>query len=450
MTLRARLTSAVLLTGLAALWCGMPVRAAAPEDLLSRATEAKEEAQAALEDARQRHLEERRALAAELQQAYDRLDEARDRADRMERALEGLRKAVPEARERKRELQQQRRALLSRAFAALNAEFDESKSLKEQEAELRSLLEQRIDQLAEAAQVRVEEEWVIARDGAARQLPVLRIGTFAAYACGPDRQTCGLLRTDGMETPLVTGPYLSEQQMADLRAAAEGSVARLPVDVDGSLADRPAQEPKSIRSWLKAGGMFVYPIIFVAALGAVLVLERLRYLLSTRRSPALIGEVLERLEQGDEQGAREVLADAQGPTARVMAAGVEARGKSEEERETAMESALLAEAPRLERSLSFLAALAAVAPLLGLLGTVSGMIATFNTISTAGTGNPRLLSGGISEALITTQFGLMVAIPLLLIHAWLQRWVERREAMLEYDAIQVFGLEHHEEEAIAE
>jgi biopolymer transport protein ExbB len=196
--------------------------------------------------------------------------------------------------------------------------------------------------------------------------------------------------------------------------------------------------------------MFVYPIIFVAALGAVLVLERLRYLLSTRRSPALIGGVLERLEQGDERGAREVLADAQGPTARVMAAGVEARGKSEEERETAMESALLAEAPRLERSLSFLAALAAVAPLLGLLGTVSGMIATFNTISTAGTGNPRLLSGGISEALITTQFGLMVAIPLLLIHAWLQRWVERREAMLEYDAIQVFGLEHHEEEAIAE
>jgi biopolymer transport protein ExbB len=291
---------------------------------------------------------------------------------------------------------------------------------------------------------------MIARDGAARQLPVLRIGTFAAYACGADRQTCGLLRTDGMETPLVTGPYLSEPQMADLRAAAEGTIARLSVDVDGSLADRPAQEPKSIRSWLKAGGMFVYPIIFVAALGAVLVLERLRYLLSTRRSPALIGGVLERLEQGDERGAREVLADAQGPTARVMAAGVEARGKSEEERETAMESALLAEAPRLERSLSFLAALAAVAPLLGLLGTVSGMIATFNTISTAGTGNPRLLSGGISEALITTQFGLMVAIPLLLIHAWLQRWVERREAMLEYDAIQVFGLEHHEEEAIAE
>jgi biopolymer transport protein ExbB len=107
-----------------------------------------------------------------------------------------------------------------------------------------------------------------------------------------------------------------------------------------------------------------------------------------------------------------------------------------------MESALLAEAPHLERSLSLLAALAGVAPLLGLLGTVSGMIATFDTISTVGTGNPRLLSGGISEALITTQLGLMVAIPLLLAYAGLERWVQRREAMLEHQAIQVFGFQN--------
>ncbi|MBM4020017.1 MAG: MotA/TolQ/ExbB proton channel family protein [Planctomycetes bacterium] len=110
-----------------------------------------------------------------------------------------------------------------------------------------------------------------------------------------------------------------------------------------------------------------------------------------------------------------------------------------------METALLAEAPKLERSLSLLAALAGVAPLLGLLGTVSGMIATFDTISAAGTGNPRLLSGGLSEALITTQSGLMVAIPLLLVHAWLRRWVERREVMIEHQAVQAFGLGEQDE-----
>ncbi|MGB2822938.1 MAG: MotA/TolQ/ExbB proton channel family protein, partial [Phycisphaerae bacterium] len=152
------------------------------------------------------------------------------------------------------------------------------------------------------------------------------------------------------------------------------------------------------------------------------------------------------LERRDPSAARAAVGTPRTPTARVLLAGVDAVSKSEQEREGAMESTLLAEAPKLERSLSLLGALAGVAPLLGLLGTVSGMIATFDTISVAGTGNPRLLSGGISEALITTQLGLMVAIPLLLAHAWLSRWVERREAMLEHNAIQVFGI-HEEGEA---
>jgi biopolymer transport protein ExbB len=78
------------------------------------------------------------------------------------------------------------------------------------------------------------------------------------------------------------------------------------------------------------------------------------------------------------------------------------------------------------------------------------MIATFDTISAAGTSNPRLLSGGISEALITTQLGLIVAIPLLLAHAWLSRWVRRREAMLEHNAILAFGSEHDTSEEDAD
>ncbi len=455
MKVRKPLTACALLVALAAMVYGPAALGGGSSEadsatLLSRAREAREAAEAALEEARQRRLAERKALAAELQAAYDRLDTARERAGRVNKALKSLRETIPAVRERRRVLEEQRRTLISRAFGALDEQADASRPLGELEGELRSVLTRGIEELAEAGEVRVQKQWVIGRDGAARELPVLRLGAFAAYACGPSRESCGLLRTDGVDTPLVAGPYLDEEQMANLRAAAGGSLNRLPVDVDGALRDRPPQERKSVRSWLKAGGMFVYPIIFVAVLGMLLVLERLGYLLSTRRSPAAIREVLERLEGGDVEGARDALSGARGPTARVMAAGLEARGKSEQERETAMESALLAEAPRMERSLSFLAALAAVAPLLGLLGTVSGMIATFNTISAAGTGNPRLLSGGISEALITTQLGLIVAIPLLLIHAWLQRWVERREAMLEYDAIQVFGLEHHEGEDRAE
>jgi hypothetical protein len=111
-----------------------------------------------------------------------------------------------------------------------------------------------------------------------------------------------------------------------------------------------------------------------------------------------------------------------------------------EKRQALLEAAFLDELPRLQRSLGLLATLAGIAPLLGLLGTVSGMIATFATISQLGTGNPRLLSGGISQALITTQLGLIVAIPLLLAHAWLRRWGKRREAQLEYDTTRACSL----------
>ena len=68
-----------------------------------------------------------------------------------------------------------------------------------------------------------------------------------------------------------------------------------------------------------------------------------------------------------------------------------------------------------------LAVLGAVAPLLGLLGTITGMIETFRVITVHGAGDPRLMSGGISEALVTTEIGLGVAIPVLLVHTWLKR-----------------------------
>jgi biopolymer transport protein ExbB len=99
--------------------------------------------------------------------------------------------------------------------------------------------------------------------------------------------------------------------------------------------------------------------------------------------------------------------------------------------EEAIEEAAVRVLPRLERFLSAIAALAAVAPLLGLLGTVTGMISTFDVITLFGTGDPRLLSGGISEALITTQVGLIIAVPLLLIHRILSGAVERRVSAME-------------------
>ncbi len=90
----------------------------------------------------------------------------------------------------------------------------------------------------------------------------------------------------------------------------------------------------------------------------------------------------------------------------------------------AIEEAILSELPPLKRFLSAIGIMGSISPLLGLLGTVSGMISTFNVITRFGSGDPKLLSGGISEALITTEVGLAIAIPVLLLHNHLSNRVE--------------------------
>ncbi|MCP4718177.1 MAG: MotA/TolQ/ExbB proton channel family protein, partial [Desulfobacteraceae bacterium] len=91
--------------------------------------------------------------------------------------------------------------------------------------------------------------------------------------------------------------------------------------------------------------------------------------------------------------------------------------------DTLVEEKIMTEQGKQERFLSIIGVLASIAPLLGLLGTVTGMISTFRAITIFGTGDPRMMSTGISEALVTTQAGLGIAIPLLLAHHFLKRRV---------------------------
>ncbi len=107
----------------------------------------------------------------------------------------------------------------------------------------------------------------------------------------------------------------------------------------------------------------------------------------------------------------------------------------DKEMENALQEAILGEIPRVERFLSTLGMLAAIAPLLGLLGTVTGMINTFHVITYYGTGDPRMMSGGISEALVTTMLGLSVAIPIMLAHTLLARRVETQISRMEEKSV---------------
>ena len=111
------------------------------------------------------------------------------------------------------------------------------------------------------------------------------------------------------------------------------------------------------------------------------------------------------------------------------------KDRSRSDMENALQEAILGEIPAIERFLSTLGMLAAIAPLMGLLGTVTGMINTFHTITYYGTGDPRMMSGGISEALVTTMLGLAVAIPIMLCHTLLSRMVETQISRMEEKAV---------------
>ena len=96
-----------------------------------------------------------------------------------------------------------------------------------------------------------------------------------------------------------------------------------------------------------------------------------------------------------------------------------------------LDYAVIKEVPKLEGALNIVKVLAAVAPLMGLLGTVIGMIVTFQAITLFGTGDPKLMAGGISQALVTTVLGLIAAIPLLLLHAFAANASRRVSQVLE-------------------
>ena len=146
------------------------------------------------------------------------------------------------------------------------------------------------------------------------------------------------------------------------------------------------------------------------------------------------------LETNNYDEVREYLSARRGAGFRVLKAVASGLEHKPDDIERIMYERMLVEEGRLDRFGTMIVVIAAVAPLLGLLGTVTGMISTFDVITEFGTGNPKLLSGGISEALVTTELGLIVAIPLLLLGNVLNGWALRCKTTLEYNGIKLANL----------
>jgi biopolymer transport protein ExbB/TolQ len=180
----------------------------------------------------------------------------------------------------------------------------------------------------------------------------------------------------------------------------------------------------TIVKFFQEGGLFMYPIAAVLALGIAIAIERWLYLtLTTTKNKALWNAVTPYLKAGNLAGAVQVTSKSQAAIGQIMTYGLNRvrSARRREDVEQAMEESLMEVMPRLEKRTHYLATFANIATLLGLLGTIVGLISAFTAVSTA---NPAekadLLSASISVAMNTTAFGLVVAIPLLLVHTLLQ------------------------------
>lgn len=176
------------------------------------------------------------------------------------------------------------------------------------------------------------------------------------------------------------------------------------------------------------GGVLIYPLILCSILAVGVILERL---IALRQSKILPREIVKLIENySDDHDAKLILRVCEqngGVLARVVQAAVKNRYLNREELKEVVQDTGRRETRTLEKHLVILETIAAVAPLLGLLGTVTGMIRTFTTIAEQGVGQAGNLSGGISEALITTAVGLAIGIPTLIAYNY---FIHRSENLI--------------------
>ena len=257
------------------------------------------------------------------------------------------------------------------------------------------------EEMTEAGKVNVFEAPVVTADGTAAQRSVLRVGTFSAFS-GDD--FLRYVPETGELLVLTRQPAARYRSGARDFAAHPGNIGTITVDpTRGNLLGMLSYTP-SLRERIDQGGIIALIIISLGALGLLLACWRGLYLaVMTLR----VNKQLDNLEAPR----------ASNPLGRVLLAVRGVDLDEEELLQLKLDEAVLAEMPALERGNGVIKLLAATSPLLGLLGTVTGMILTFQAISLFGTGDPKLMAGGISQALVTTVLGLVVAIPLLFSHS---------------------------------
>lgn len=283
-------------------------------------------------------------------------------------------------------------------FLNTMAESTELASLEELERLWISLLEE----MTQSGQVVKFSTAVTEADGAQSERAVVRVGTFNAVSEGQYLRYVPETRQLAELARQPEGRYISAAQ--ELEQTPEGYSAFGVDPSRGAILAALVQRPNAWER-IEQGGLIGFVILAIGLIAAVLIVERTAYL--WREDQRMKAQ-----RQMDELRTDNALG-------RVMLVYQYDTDQNVETLEARLEEAILEQLPILERGLATLGIFAAVAPLLGLLGTVVGMIDTFQSITLFGAGDPRVMSDGISQALVTTQLGLSVAIPIVLLHSLL-------------------------------
>lgn len=266
--------------------------------------------------------------------------------------------------------------------------------------ELRTLWLMLQEEMTESGKVSRFNTSIITAEGKMEARDVTRIGVFTAFS---DGKFLRYLPETGSLVELGRQPVDRLRTLiTDFESTTNGEL--MPVVVDptrGAIMALLVQAP-DFEERIAQGGWIGFIILGLGAIGLLLAIQRFIFL-------GIAG-------RGIAQQQKQTEPSLKNPLGRILS--VYSEGMQDVETlSLKLDEAILREIPKIERGLITLAMLAAIAPMLGLLGTVSGMIETFQSITLFGTGDPKLMSGGISQALVTTELGLAVAIPLLLIHS---------------------------------
>jgi len=255
-------------------------------------------------------------------------------------------------------------------------------------------------EIVESGKVVKFQAQVVANDGKSNSATVTRVGVFNASSAGK------FVRYIPETRQIVTLARQPESRYVNAAEALEkndsGTVDGVVDPSRGAILSLLIQVPDVVER-IEQGKLVGYIILVLGLLGLAVAAQRFYRLYNVQR------KMESQLNQDK--------ADADNPLGRVMIVYQQYQNNDVEQLERKLDEAIIKELPALERGISLIKVLAVIAPLLGLLGTVTGMIETFQSITLFGTGDPKLMAGGISQALVTTVLGLTAAIPLIFFHS---------------------------------